>query len=231
MPQAIPGFLSLADAHDEGSSHYAAPSSPSSVYVLCSDAVARQSLESVIESAGWHAEGRAWSDEFLLGAEPTSPNCLVLDLALPGHDGLELLARLPAEGIEMPIICIMDRGDVSMTVKVMKAGAGEVLIRPFENDVLLDAIAQALERSRRSLSDHLGLRVLRARYGTLSRREREIMALVVRGRLNKQIAGALGISEITVKAHRGKMMRKMRTRSVAQLVVTYARIGPDSSHG
>ena len=229
MREPGPAFLSLADTHDEGSSYYAAPSTPSTVYVICSDAMARQSLESLIESAGWHAEGRASSHEFLLGAEPPSPNCLVLDLALPGGDALELLARLQAEGIEMPIICIMDRGNVSMTVTVMKAGAGEVLIKPFENEVLLDAIAQALERSRRSLSDQLQLRALRARYATLSRREREIMALVVRGRLNKQIAGELGISEITVKAHRGKMMRKMRARSVAQLVVMYARLGPDST--
>ena len=231
MPQARPVFLNLVNAYDRGSSHYAGPSPPSTVYVICQDASLRRSLESLIESAGWHVEARASSHEFPLTAGPISPSCLVLDAALPGLDGLELLARVAADGFELPIICILDHGDVSMTVRLMKAGASEVLIKPCDSDALLDAIAQALDRSRRSLNDRLEVRAFRERYATLSRREREIMALVVLGRLNKQIAGELGISEITVKAHRGKMMRKMIARSVAQLVVIYVRITPDSTRG
>lgn len=227
MPPARPALLSLTDAYDEESSRYAGPCTPATVHVICDDAALRQSLESLIESAGWRAECCASSHEFLLNAEPPSPNCLVLDVSLAGIEGLKLLARLSADGI-VPTICIMEDGDVSMTVRVMKAGASEVLTKPFDSEVLLTAIGEALERSRRSLSEEVEVRVLRERYATLSGREREIFALVVRGRLNKQIAGELGISEITVKAHRGKMTRKMRARSVAQLVVMYARIGPDS---
>ena len=230
MPQAKSEFLILANAYDKGLSHNAGPSTSFTVYVICDEAAVRQALESLIASAGWHAHVHASPHEFLPDAEPQAPSCLVLDVALPGLAALELLARLALDGIEMPIICILEDRDVSMTVRLMKAGVSEVLTKPFDSNALLDAIAQALERSRGSLSDDLEVRMLRERYGTLSRREREIMALVVRGRLNKQIAGELGISEITVKAHRGKMRRKMRARSVAQLVVMCARIGPKLLH-
>jgi FixJ family two-component response regulator len=149
----------------------------------------------------------------------------VVDGLLPGSDGPELVARLAADHADIPIIFIMGVSDVSMTVRVMKAGASEVLIKPFDGEVLLTAIAQALQRSRSSFDYNVEVRSLRGQYATLSRREREVMALVVLGRLNKQIAAELGISEITVKAHRGRMMRKMRTRSLAQLVIMHARIG------
>jgi FixJ family two-component response regulator len=197
------------------------------VYIVCKDAALRQTLESLIDSAGWHPQGFARPAEFLIHPRESCPSCLVLDASPPGFDGLDLLARPAVDRIDIPIICIMEVGDVSLTVRVMKAGASEVLIKPFDNEALLVAIAQALEQSRSSLTDDVEVRLLRERYQKLSRRERQIITLVVRGRLNKQIAGELGISEITVKAHRGKMMRKMMTRSIAQLVIMYARIAPE----
>ena len=199
------------------------------MYVVCGDAAARRFLTSFIDSAGWYPEGFATQTEFLLRPRPPSPSCLVLDASLPGFDGLDLIAQLTSDRLDMPIIFIMEDGDVSMTVRVMKAGASEVLIKPVDTETLSDAIAQALERSRSSLTEDAEVRALGERCAALSRREREIMTLVVLGRLNKQIAGELGISEITVKAHRGKMMRKMMARSVAQLVIMYARIAAHSS--
>ncbi|HTT40270.1 MAG TPA: LuxR C-terminal-related transcriptional regulator [Burkholderiales bacterium] len=222
MSEATPDFLPFADAYDQGSNCCAAPT----VYLVCDDDAGRQSLRSLIDSAGWHPQAFASSGEFLLRARPSSPSCLVLDASVPGLEGL--LARLASDHIDTPMIFIIGDADVAMTVRVMKAGASEVLIKPFDNEALLKAIAQALERSRSSLLHGLEMRALRERYAGLSRRERQVLARVVLGRLNKQIAGELDISEITVKAHRGKMMRKMKARSVAQLVIMYDSIGDDS---
>ena len=230
MSQAGPVLLSLANAYDQGSSSSAHPATPPVVYVLCDDGPVRESLESLLDSAGWHSQAFASAGELLFRARPPSPSCLVLYAAVPSLDGLDLLTRLAADGVDMPIIFIMGDGDVAMTVKLMKAGVSDVLIRPLDNQALFDAIAQALEQSRISLNHDIEMRTLRERHAALSRRERQIMALVVLGRLNKEIAAELGISEITVKAHRGRMTRKMRARSVAQLVMMYARIGADSSH-
>ena len=195
------------------------------MYVLCDDGAVRRSLDSLNDPAGWHPRVVASPGEFLLSARPPSPSCLVLDASAPGLDGLDLLTRLAADRIDMPIIFIMGDSDVAMTVKVMNAGVSDVLIRPSDNRALLEAIAQALRQSRIPLTHDVGMRTLHERHATLSRRERQIMALVELGRLNKQIAAELGISEITVKAHRGKMMRKMKAQSVAQLVIMSARIG------
>jgi FixJ family two-component response regulator len=176
------------------------------------------------DSGGWRWEACAAPGALRLRAPP-SPSCMLVDASLAGSGGPELVARLAADHPNIPIIFIMGVSDVSLTVRVMKAGASEVLIKPLDSEVLLEAIAQALESSRSSLDHDVEVRALRERFGTLSRRERDVMALVVLGRLNKQIAAELGISEITVKAHRGRMMRKMRTRSLAQLVIMNARIG------
>lgn len=206
----FPGF---PDGDNRPAGERCEPASAPSVYLVCDD-----------DSGGWRWEACAGPGALPVCA-PASPGCMVVEALLPGSDGPELVARLAAEHPDIPIIFIMGVSDVSMTVRVMKAGASEVLIKPCDGEVLRDAIAQALERSRSSLDYHVEVRSLRGRYATLSRREREVMALVVLGRLNKQIAAELGISEITVKAHRGRMMRKMRTRSLAQLVVMHARIG------
>ena len=225
MPQARAVFLNSANPHDHGSSSDAGAAKPPVVYVLCDDGAVRRSLDSLIDSAGWHPRVLASPGVFLLSARPPSPSCLVLDASAPGLDGLDLLTRLAADRIDMPIIFIMGDSDVAMTVKVMKAGVSDVLIRPFDNRALLEAIAQALQQSRISLTHDVEMRTLHERHATLSRRERQIMALVELGRLNKQIAAELGISEITVKAHRGKMMRKMKAQSVTQLVIMSPRIG------
>jgi len=150
---------------------------------------------------------------------------LVLDVGLPDLNGLELQQRIASERADMPIIFITGRGDIPMTVQAMKAGAIEFLTKPFTPAVLLRAIQIALERSRMCLEEEATLQALRARHQALSRREREVMALVVRGLLNKQVSGELGISEITVKQHRGRMMRKMRTRSLPELVTIATRLG------
>ena len=159
------------------------------------------------------------------------PNCLVLDVNLPGLNGLDLQKLVAADRADMPIIFITGYGDVPTTVRAMKAGAVEFLTKPFSEDVLLNAIQNALERSRNVLDEEAALHDLRNRYGLLSRREREVMALVVRGLLNKQVGFELGISEITVKAHRGRVMEKMEARSLADLVTMSARlrvVPPDS---
>jgi FixJ family two-component response regulator len=194
------------------------------VFVVDDDASVRESLELLIDSAGWHADTFASGTEFLASPRPLSPSCLVLDVLLPDLSGLDLQEHITAEGVNMPIIFITACGDVPMAVRAMKGGAVEFLSKPFRDDVLLAAIASALERSRATLGYEAELEVLTKRHASLSRREREVMAFVVAGRLNKQIAGELGISEITVKAHRGKMMRKMEARSLPHLVNMAARI-------
>jgi FixJ family two-component response regulator len=200
------------------------PDMTSIVFVVDDDVSVRESLELLIKHAGWQPEIFASAQDFLSRPRVTVPSCLVLDVALPGLDGLELQQQL-ADRTDMPIIFITGYGDVPMTVRAMKAGAVEFLTKPFRDDVLLNAIRGAIERSRAALRVDSEMRTLRDRYESLSPREREVMALVVSGRLNKQVGGELGISEITVKAHRGQVMRKMKADSLPDLVTMAARLG------
>ena len=203
------------------------PSAPTTpvVFVVDDDISVRESLELLIVSAGWRPETFESANEFLARPRLLAPSCLVLDVAMPGLDGLELQKRVAAERPDMPIIFITGHGDVPMTVQAMKAGAVEFLTKPFNDEVLVRAIAGSLERSRAALEHAAQLNALRDRYASLSRREREVMALVVAGLLNKQVGGELGISEITVKAHRGNVMRKMKAASLPELVTISARLG------
>ncbi len=193
------------------------------VFVVDDDVRVRESLELLIGAEGWQAETFASAADFLSRPRATVPSCLVLDVALPGLSGLELQKQL-AGRTDMPIIFISSYNDVPTTVQAMKAGAIDFLTKPLENDVVLVAICHALEQSRAELLQESEMRALRARYGSLTRREREVMALVVSGLLNKQVGFELGISEITVKAHRGQMMRKMNADSLPDLVRMAARL-------
>jgi FixJ family two-component response regulator len=195
------------------------------VFVVDDDVSVRESLELLIQSAGWQPETFESAQDFLARPRLLAPSCLILDVAMPGLNGLDLQKRIAADRHYMPIIFLTGYGDVPMTVQAMKAGAAEFLTKPFSDTVLLDALAKALERSREALDQELQLNALRERYASLSRREREVMALVVAGLLNKQVGGELGISEITVKAHRGAMMRKMHAASLPDLVNMAARLG------
>jgi len=197
------------------------------VFVVDDDVSVRESLELLIRTAGWVPQTFAAAREFLSRAPVPAPGCLVLDVHLPDLNGLDLQERVAADRNDLPIILITGYGDVPMTVRAMKAGAVEVLTKPFRDDVLLGAIAQAIARSRAALRDEAELRTLRVNYATLSPREREVMVLVVSGLLNKQVGGELGISEITVKAHRGRVMRKMKAASLADLVTMAARLHID----
>ncbi len=199
------------------------------VFVVDDDVSVRESLELLIRCEGWQPETFASAQEFLEYPRVHIPNCLVLDVSLPGVNGLDLQRLVAGERTDMPIIFITGHGDVPMTVRAMKAGAVEFLTKPFDDEVLLTAIRAALERSRGALSQEAEMRVLRDRYASLSQRERQVMALVVSGLLNKQVAGELGISEITVKAHRGKVMQKMKADSLADLVRMDARLGLGSA--
>jgi FixJ family two-component response regulator len=195
------------------------------VFVVDDDVSVRESLELLIRCAGWQVETFSSANEFLEYKRRTVPNCLILDVSLPDLNGLDLQKRIAGERGDMPIIFITGHGDVPMTVRAMKAGAVEFLTKPFNDDVLLGAIREALERSRTALDQESAMRLLRARYASLSAREREVMSLVVSGLLNKQVGGELGISEITVKAHRGQVMRKMKADSLPDLVTMAERLG------
>jgi FixJ family two-component response regulator len=188
------------------------------VFVVDDDVSVRESLEILIDCEGWKAETFASAQEFLARPRVRVPSCLVLDVTLPDLNGLELQKRVATERVDMPIIFITGYGDVPMTVQAMKAGAVEFLTKPFGDDVLLSAIRHAIERSHTALGREAEERELQDCYASLTPREQEIMALVVSGLLNKQIGGKLGISEITVKAHRGKVMLKMKADSLADLV-------------
>ena len=194
------------------------------VFVVDDDISVRESLELLIASAGWHPEIFASAKQFLEHPRALVPSCLVLDVSLPGLNGLELQKQIAIERTEMPIIFITGHGDVPMTVRAMKAGAVEFLTKPFSDEELLSAIRQALERSRAALGVQAEMQSLRDRYVSLTGRERQVMALVVSGLLNKQVGGELGISEITVKAHRGKVMHKMKAASLPDLVRMAARL-------
>ena len=190
------------------------------VFVVDDDVSVRESLELLIRTAGggWRVDTFASAKEFLAQPRSTVPCCLVLDVSLPDLNGLELQERIARERSEMPIVFITGHGDIPMTVRAMKAGAVEFLTKPFNDEALLNAVRGAIDRSHAALLSEAELQPIRERYESLSRREREVMALVVSGKLNKQVGGALGISEITVKAHRGRVMRKMKAGSLADLI-------------
>ena len=194
------------------------------VFVVDDDISVRESLELLIRSEGWRTETFESAQEFLAYPRALVPSCLVLDVSLPGLNGLDLQKRVAIERTDMPIIFITGYGDVPMTVQAMKAGAVEFLTKPLRGDVLLSAIRHAIEGSRTALGHEAEMRTLRDRYASLSRREREVIALVVSGLLNKQVGAELDISEITVKAHRGQVMRKMKADSFADLVNMAARL-------
>ena len=225
---AIPGQTPISLAHIFGRELESRSSSQGTpiVFVVDDDISVRESLESLIRCEGWQPETFASAQEFLNYPRVLVPNCLVLDVSLPGLNGLDLQQRVAGDRTDMPIIFITGHGDVPMTVQAMKAGAVEFLTKPFSDDVLVSAIRSALERSRVALSLAAEMQVLMDSFASLSQRERQVMALVVSGLLNKQVGGELGISEITVKAHRGKVMQKMKANSLADLVRMAARLHP-----
>ena len=194
------------------------------VFVVDDDVSVRESLEPLIRWAGWKPEIFSSAQDFLARPRDETPSCLVLDVELPDLNGLDLQERVAADRAETPIIFITGHGDIPMSVRAMKAGATEFLTKPFERDVLLDAIRRAIERSREALRQASELRALRERYSSLTPREREVLAWVVSGLLNKQVGAELGMTEATVKAHRGKIMQKMKVDSLAALVRLAARL-------
>jgi FixJ family two-component response regulator len=201
------------------------PAAKPTVFVVDDDVSVRESLEMLIEAAGWRPELFASAQAFLERAPVAVPHCLVLDISLPGLNGLDLQKQLVALRPELPIIFITGHGDVPKSVQAMKAGAVEFLTKPFADAVLIEAIRSSLERSRNFLSESAEVQGLKERFSSLTQREQQVMKLVVDGLLNKQIGGELGISEITVKAHRGKVMHKMKADSLPSLVKMAAKLG------
>ncbi len=194
------------------------------VFVVDDDISMRESLEALIQDQGWHVETFISAEEFLNRPHEIVPHCLVLDISMPGLNGLELQKRLAMQQPEMPIIFMTGHGDIPKSVQAMKAGAVEFLTKPFSDGTLLSAIRGAIERSKVLVVRNAELQSLKSRYARLTSREREVLALVVAGLLNKQVGSELGISETTVKAHRGCMMRKMKADSLAELVNMAARL-------
>lgn len=210
--------MNLAQTFNHGMELASIPSVSPVVFVVDDDISVRESLELLIQCEGWRPQTFRSAREFLNRPRPLVPSCLILDLALPGLNGLELQKTIAQERAEMPVIFISGCGDIPTTVRAMKAGAVDFLVKPFGDDVLLGAIREALERSRAALDREIQMRDLRNRYASLTPRERQVMTLVVSGLLNKQAGAELGISEITVKAHRGQVMQKMEANSLADLV-------------
>lgn len=198
------------------------------VFIVDDDISVRESLELLVRNENWKPETFASAQEFLNRPSTLAPSCLVLDLSLPGLNGLELQKQLAVEHLDLPIIFITGCGDVPKSVQAMKAGAVEFLTKPLDYEVLVSAIRNALQRSRAALAQDSEMRELRDRYTSLTPREQQVMALVVSGLLNKQVGGELGISEITVKAHRGRVMQKMKANSLADLVRMAAKVKPAS---
>lgn len=194
------------------------PSTAPIVFVVDDDISIREALAPLIRRAGWTPRTFGSAQEFLSHPKVETPSCLVLDVELPDLNGLVLQSRVAVDRAETPIIFITGHGDIPMSVRAMKAGAAEFLTKPFERDVLLEAITRAIERSRQALQQESEVRALRSRYGSLTPRERQVFVLVVSGLLNKQVGADLGMTEATVKAHRGKIMRKMQANSLADLV-------------
>jgi FixJ family two-component response regulator len=201
---------------------------PATVIVIDDDVGLREALGSLLRSVGLQASLHGSVSEFLEAGRPEGPSCLVLDVRLPGQGGLDFQRELTDGGVHLPIVFITGHGDIQMSVQAMKGGAIEFLTKPFRDQDLLDAIQSGLERDRSHRRKDQVIARLRERFNSLTQREREVMTFVVAGRLNKQIAGDIGVSEITVKVHRGAMMRKMEASSVVELVLMAEKLGISS---